>query len=39
MIFILIISEGHNSIKNVDGVMDLFLCISSNDDLYLYQVS
>ena len=36
-IFILIISKGHNSAKNVSGVMVLFLCTSSGDTLYLYQ--
>ena len=38
-IFILIISEGHNSVKNVDGVMVLFLCILSDGDIYFYQTS
>ena len=32
-------SKGHNSIKNVGGVMDLFLCTLSDDGLYLYKVS
>ena len=32
-------SKGHNSIKNVDGVTPLNLCISSDDALYLYQLS
>ena len=32
-------TKGHNSIKTVDGVMVLNLCTSSDDDLYLYQVS
>ena len=31
------LSKGHNSFKNVDGVMILFLCTSSDDDLYLYM--
>ena len=39
MIFIGKISKGHNSVKNVDGVMILFLCTSSDDGLYLYKVS
>ena len=39
MIFILIISKGHNSEKAVDGVIVLSLCTSSDDALYLYQVS
>ena len=30
---------GHNSVKTVDGVMVLNLCTSSDDVLYLYQVS
>ena len=30
---------GHNSVKTVNGVMVLNLCISSNDALYLYHVS
>ena len=38
MIFILIFTKGHNSIKTVDGVMVLDLCILSDDALYLYQV-
>ena len=29
----------HNSIKNVGGVTVLFLCTSSDNGLYLYQVS
>ena len=37
--FIRKISKGHNSVKNVGGVKVLVLCISSDDDLYLYQVS
>ena len=39
MIFIGKISKGHNSVQKVDGVTALFLCTSSDDDLYLYQVS
>ena len=39
MIFIRKISKGHNSVKNVGGVMILFLCTLSDDDLYLYKVS
>ena len=38
MIFIGKFSKGHNSVKNVDGVTVLFLCISSDRDLYLYKV-
>ena len=34
-IFILIISAGHNSVKNEDGVMFLFFCILPDSDLYL----
>ena len=37
-IFIAKISEGHNSVKNVDGVKVLFLCASSDDGLYFYKV-
>ena len=33
------ISKGHNSVKNVGGVPVLVLCTSSDDGLYLYQVS
>ena len=33
------ISKGHNSVKNVGGVSVLVLCTSSDDGLYLYQVS
>ena len=33
------ISKGHNSVKNVGGVSVLALCTSSDDRLYLYQVS
>ena len=29
----------HNSINTVDGFMEFNLCISSDDALYLYQVS
>ena len=32
-------TKGHNSLKTVDGVMVLNLCTSSDDALYLYQVS
>ena len=32
-------AKGHNSVKNVGGVMVLVLCMSSDDALYLYQVS
>ena len=32
-------TKGHNSVKTVDGVMVLNLCTSSDDVLYLYQVS
>ena len=32
-------TKGHNSLKTVDGIMVLNLCISSDDGLYLYQVS
>ena len=32
-------TKGHNSVKTVDGVMVLNLCTSSDDALYLYQVS
>ena len=39
MIFMGKISKGHNSIKNVDGVMALFLCTSSGNAFYLYIVS
>ena len=39
MIFIGKISKGHNFIKNVGGVMDLYLRISSDDGLYSYKVS
>ena len=33
------ISKGHNSVKTVDGVTVLFLCILSDDGLYFYSVS
>ena len=39
MVFIRKISKGHNSLKNVGGVTVLVLCKSSDDDLFLYQVS
>ena len=39
MIFIRKISKGHNSVNNVSGVVVLVLCTSSDDGLYLYQVS
>ena len=32
-------TKGYNSVKTVNGVMVLNLCISSDDALYLYQVS
>ena len=32
-------TKGHNSVKTVNGVMVLNLCTSSDDALYLYQVS
>ena len=32
-------TKGHNSIKTVDGVMVLNLCTTSENALYLYQVS
>ena len=32
-------TKGNNSIKTVNGVMVLNLCISYDDALYLYQVS
>ena len=38
MIFIAKVSKGHNSVKNVGGVMVLFLCTSSDSGLYLNQV-
>ena len=36
MIFIEQISKGHNFVRNVGGVTFLFLCISSDNGLYLY---
>ena len=39
MIFIRKISKGHTSIRNVGGVSVLTLCTSTDDGLYLYQVS
>ena len=39
MIFIRTISMGHNSVKNVGGVMVLFLCTLSDNGLYLFKVS
>ena len=39
MMFIGIISKGHNSVKNVGGVTILFLCTSSDSGLYLKKVS
>ena len=33
------LSNGHNSVKNVGGLSVLVLCTSSDDGLYLYQVS
>ena len=33
------ISKGHNSVKPVGGVLVLVLYKSSDDGLYLYQVS
>ena len=39
MIFIANISEGHNLIKNVGGVMVLFLFTLSDGGLYFYEVS
>ena len=32
-------SKGHNSFKNVDAVMVLVLCTSSDDTLNFYKVS
>ena len=32
-------AKGHNSVKNVGGVMVLGLCMSFDDALYLYKVS
>ena len=39
MIFIRKISKGHNSLKNVGGVLVLVFCTLSDDGLYLYQDS
>ena len=39
MIFIRKISKGHNSVYNVNGVMDFILCTSSDGDLYLSKLS
>ena len=39
MIFIGKISKGHNSIKNVGGVLVIFLCTLSDDGLCLCKVS
>ena len=38
-IFIGKIPKGHNSVKNVGGGSVLVLCTSSDDGLYLYQIS
>ena len=38
-IFVRKISKGNHSIKNVSGVSVLVPCTSSDDGLYLYQVS
>ena len=38
MIFIAKISKGHNSLKNLGGVMVIFLCILSDGGLYLNKV-
>ena len=38
-IFIGKFSKGHNSVNEVDGVTVLLLCISSDGDLYLYNVT
>ena len=35
---VLKITTGHNSIKNVGGVVFLFYCALSDDALYLYQI-
>ena len=32
-------TKGHNSVKTVDGIIVLNLCISSDDTLYLHQAS
>ena len=39
MIFIGKNSKGHNSVNNVGEITVLFLCTSSDGDLYLYKVS
>ena len=39
MIFMGKISKGHNSVKNVGGVMVLVLCTSSDGGLHFYTVS
>ena len=39
MILIGKIAKRHNSVKNVGGVTAFFLYTSSNNALYLYQVS
>ena len=38
MVFIAKISKGHNSVKNVGRVMDLFLYKSSDGGLYLNKI-
>ena len=38
MIFILKITKGNNSAKNVGGVTIVNLCTSSGHTLYLYQL-
>ena len=37
-IFVLKLSKGHNSVKNVAGVTVFVFCILHDDALYLYQV-
>ena len=32
-------TKGHTSVKTVVGIMELNLCTSSDDAIYLYQVS
>ena len=39
MICILKFTKGHNSIKSLGGVKVLVLCTSSDNALYLYQLS
>ena len=39
MILIAKISKGHNSVKNEGDVTILIFCTSSDDGLYLYNVS